>query len=97
MKLNYIKFTLNQLIISGLYIGNNHKLFRGYTKPYLLGRRGIIDVINLKFAYLELKVFLSFILNLSYYRQKYFIYLSGNFNIFNEIFHKSENLFFSGK
>jgi len=97
MKLNYIKFTLNQLIISGLYIGNNHKLFRGFVKPYLLGRRGIVDIINLKFAYLELKILLSLILNLSSNRQKYFIYLSGNFNIFKNVFKDLENIYFTGK
>jgi ribosomal protein S2 len=70
MKINLIKLTLNQLLISGTHLGDIKKLLNGKMKSYLLGFKGKLNIFDIKYSHLQLKMVLYSISNLVALRQQ---------------------------
>jgi len=67
------RLTLNQLLLSNVYLGTKSNFFTVRVKPFLLGSRTGSYVINLSFTYLQFKILISLIVNIVSHRQKILI------------------------
>ena len=67
------RLTLNQLLLSNVYLGTKSNFFTVRVKPFLLGSRTGSYVINLSFTYLQFKILINLIVNIVSHRQKILI------------------------
>lgn len=67
------RLTLNQLLLSNVYLGTKSNFFNVRVKPFLLGSRTGSYIINLSFTYLQFKILINLIINIVSYRQKILI------------------------
>lgn len=89
--LNIIKFTIQQLIKSNTFLGHNKSLFNSQIKPFILGHRKSIHILNYKYTYLQFKLLLQLIINLSIHRQFIFLVNTPMFYNFEPLFKNITN------
>ena len=73
MKLNIIKLTIDQLLVSGTHLGYIKKFLNRQLKPYLLGFKGPFNIFNIKYIHLQLRLLMHLIINVISLRQKILI------------------------
>lgn len=73
MKMVASRLTMNQLMLSNLYLGDNFEFINIKVKPFLLGYKKGYHIINLSFTQVQLKLLLKVIMNLVINRQKILI------------------------
>jgi len=73
MEINITKLTLQQLVLSNVHIGHNLNFLTYKVKPYLVGKRRFISILNLGYTLLQLKNCINIITKLIAKRQKILI------------------------
>lgn len=68
-----LKLTINQMLISNVHVGHNQRFLNTCIKPYLLGRRNNIYVLNITQTAIQLKLLINILINLVSVRQKLLI------------------------
>jgi len=98
MDLGIVKFTINQLVLSGIHLGQNRWVLNNKVKPFLIGYKHSLNIINLYFTGLQLKTFLNFLFNIVSLRQKVLIVKESSVLGFKNLFSPLENVvYFEGK
>ena len=64
-----IKLTLKQLLLAGAHTGYVRKFLHGKMKGYLIGFKGMLNLFDIKYTLLQLKMVLHLIINLTSFRQ----------------------------
>lgn len=93
MKILSSRLTINQLMLSNLYLGDNFSLINIKIKPFLLGYKSGYHIINLSFTHVQLKLLLKVVMNLIINRQKILIVKELDFYNFSKIL-RHKNLFY---
>ena len=68
-----LKLTLNQMLISNVHIGHTKKFLNVNIKPYLLGSRNNIYILNITKTTFQFKLLINILINLISLRQKVLI------------------------
>jgi ribosomal protein S2 len=68
-----LKLNLKQMLVSNVHLGHTRKFLNVKIKPYLLGYRSNIYILNLTHTLYQFKVFANIIINLVSLRQKILI------------------------
>lgn len=88
-----LRITINQLLLSNVYLGDNVALSNNKMKSYLLGYKNGSHILNFAYTHLQLKLLINILVNLISLRQK--ILIVKNLDVFNlNIFFNYKNVFF---
>lgn len=68
-----LKLTLNQMLLSNVHIGHTCRFLNVQMKPFILGYRSGIHIINISFTNFQFKIFINFLINIFSLRQKLLI------------------------
>lgn len=68
-----LKLTLNQMLISNVHVGHTKKFLNVRIKPYLLGVRHNVYILNIVRTSFQFKLFINLIINIISLRQKLLI------------------------
>lgn len=94
--MNIIKLTLNQLLLSNVHIGNTFRFLNVKIKPFLLGKKNNVYVLNVSFTFIQLKLIVSFVINLISCRQKLLIIKDRDYFDFRSLL-KLKNVYYYDK
>lgn len=91
-----LRLTINQLVLSNVYMGDNYQFINTKIKPFLLGYKNGYHIINLSFTCIQIKLLINILINLVSLRQK--ILIVKDLDFFNlTIFLNYNNVFFYNK
>jgi hypothetical protein len=76
---NILKLTINQLVLSNVYIGANTDFYNLALKPFLLQIESNFVIFNLKYTYWSLKLLVSFVIKIFSSTQKILIVNNSEF------------------
>lgn len=65
-----LKLTINQMLISNVHVGHTKKFLNCEIKPYLLGVRNNIYILNISRTSFQFKLFINLLVNIISLRQK---------------------------
>ena len=68
-----LKLTVNQMLISNVHLGHTKKFLNTRIKPYLLGLRNNIYILNISTTAFQFKLFINLLINLISLRKKILI------------------------
>ena len=68
-----LKLTISQLLLSNVHVGHTKQFLKVCVKPYLLGFRNNIYILNIKQTNVQFKILINIIINLISLRQKLLI------------------------
>jgi ribosomal protein S2 len=68
-----LKLTLNQMLLSNVHIGHTCRFLNVKIKPFLLGYRNDIHIINITHTSFQFKLVINFLINIFSLRQKLLI------------------------
>jgi ribosomal protein S2 len=68
-----LKLTINQMLNSNIHIGHTKRFLNVGIKPYLLGSRNNIYILNITKTPFQFKLFINILINLISLRQKLLI------------------------
>lgn len=68
-----IKLNLKQMLASNVHLGHTRKFLNVRIKPYLLGYRNTVYILNLTYTLYQFKLFANIVINLISLRQKVLI------------------------
>lgn len=68
-----LRLTINQLVLSNVYMGDNYQFINTKIKPFLLGYKNGYHIINLSFTCIQIKLLINILVNLVSLRQKLLI------------------------
>jgi ribosomal protein S2 len=68
-----LKLTVNQMLISNVHLGHTKKFLNIGVKPYLLGSRNNIYILNISKTAFQFKLFINLLVNVVSLRQKFLI------------------------
>ena len=57
-----LKLTINQMLMSNLHIGHTRKFLNSNVKPYLLGTRNNINILNITKTPFQFKLFINILI-----------------------------------
>lgn len=69
----YLKLNISQMVSSNVHLGHQKNFLDVKIKPFLLGYRSNIYILNLSYTLLQFKILIAFIINLISLRQKILI------------------------
>ena len=81
MNSKILRLTVQQMVLSNLYLGINQTFLNAKIRPYLLGFKNGHYVLNLSYTHLQLKQLISIIINIVAHRQK--ILIVKNIDFYN--------------
>lgn len=91
-----LKLSMAQMVVSNVHLGHTRKFLNINIKPYLLGRRSNIYILNVGYTVHQLKIIFLFIINLISIRQNLLLVKDRDvFNFKKNI--KLKNIFFLKK
>lgn len=91
-----LKLSMSQMVVSNVHLGHTRKFLNINIKPYLLGRRSNIYILNVAYTVHQLKIIFLFIINLISIRQNLLLVKDRDvFNFKKNI--KLKNVFFFDK
>lgn len=65
-----LKLTLNQILLSNVHLGHNKRFLNSDIKPYLLGTRNNMHILNVSKTGFQFKLFINLLINVTSLRQK---------------------------
>lgn len=68
-----LKLTLNQMLLSNIHIGHTCRFLNVKIKPFLLGYRNDVHIINITYTSFQFKLVINFLINIFSLRQKLLI------------------------
>jgi ribosomal protein S2 len=68
-----LKLTIDQMLMSNVHLGHTKKFLNVHIKPYLLGSRNNIYILNVVHTAVQFKLIINIIINLISLRQKLLI------------------------
>jgi len=68
-----LKLTINQMLMSNVHVGHTRRFLNVKIKPYLLGYRNNIYILNISHTTAQFKIFINILMNLISVRQKLLI------------------------
>jgi ribosomal protein S2 len=68
-----LKLTVNQMLASNVHIGHTKKFLNVGVKPYLLGSRNNIYILNITRTTFQFKLLINILINIISFRQKLLI------------------------
>jgi small subunit ribosomal protein S2 len=80
-----IKLSVSQMLLSNIHVGNTTRFLNVKIKPYLFGRRGSVYLFNISTTYVQLKLFLTLLINLVSRRRKVLIVKDRDFYNFQSL------------
>lgn len=80
-----IKLSVSQMLLSNIHVGNTTRFLNVKIKPYLFGRRGSVYLFNISTTYVQLKLFLTLLINLVSRRRKLLIVKDRDFYNFQSL------------
>jgi hypothetical protein len=92
-----LQLSIDQLLIVNAHLGDTRKFLSTKIKPYLVGRRANIYLLNISQTVNQLKVFLSVIVNLFSLRQKLLIIREFTFFDFRSVMVNSNTYYYDKK
>jgi small subunit ribosomal protein S2 len=92
-----IKLSVSQMLLSNVHVGNTTRFLNVKTKPYLFGRRGSIYLFNVSTTYVQLKLFLTFVINLVSKRRKLLIVKDRDFYNFQSLLNLKHTYYYYKK
>lgn len=66
----YLKLNISQMLVANVHLGHTKSFLNVKIKPYLLGYRSNIYILNLTYTLLQFKILITLIVNLISFRQK---------------------------
>ena len=91
-----LKLTINQLLLSNAHIGHNKRFLNNKIKPYLLGVRSNVHILNIYQTPFQFKVLINILINLVSLRNKILIVKDRDvFNFFDLL--NLKNIFYYDK
>ena len=79
-----LKLTINQLLLANVHVGHNKKFLNGKIKPYLLGVRSGVHILNVFQTPFQFKLLINILVNLVSLRNKILIVKDRDlFNFFD--------------
>lgn len=91
-----LKLNVSQMLISNVHLGHKKKFLNVKIKPYLLGYRSNIYILNLTYTLVQFKILTSLIINLISLRQKLLVVKDRDLFNFRE-FLELKNVFYYDK
>ena len=91
-----LKLNISQMLLANVHLGHRKKFLDIKIKPYLLGYRSNIYILNLTYTLLQFKILVALIVNLISLRQKFLIVKDRDLFKFRE-FLKLRNVFYYDK
>jgi ribosomal protein S2 len=91
-----LKLNISQMLLANVHLGHRKKFLDIKIKPYLLGDRSNIYILNLTYTLLQFKILVALIVNLISLRQKFLIVKDRDLFKFRE-FLKLRNVFYYDK
>lgn len=76
-----LRLTINQLILSNVYLGDSYYFINIKIKPFLLGYKNSYHIINLSFTQMQFKILMGFLVNIISLRQN--ILIVKELDVFN--------------
>jgi small subunit ribosomal protein S2 len=80
-----IKLSVSQMLLSNIHVGNTTRFLNIKMKPYIFGRRGSVYLFNVSTTYLQLKLFLTLLINLIAKRRKLLMVKDRDFYNFQSL------------
>lgn len=68
-----LKLTINQMLLINMHVGHSKKFLNGKVKPYLLGVRNNINILNISQSPFQFKLLINILINLVSLRNKILI------------------------
>ena len=91
-----LKLNISQLLIANVHLGHKKRFLNVKIKPYLLGYRSNIYILNLTYTLLQFKTLTGLIVNLISLRQKLLIVKDRDLFKFRELL-ELKNVFYYDK
>jgi len=92
-----LQLTIEQLLVVNAHLGHTRKFLSTKIKPYLMGQRINIYLLNVSHTANQLKVFLNFLINLFSLRHKLLIIKDFTFFDFKSIMVNSNIYYYDKK
>jgi len=92
-----LQLSIDQLLIVNAHLGHTRKFLSSKVKPYLVGKRINIYLLNVRHTVYQLKVFLSVLINLFSLRQKILIIRDFTFFDFRSVMVNSNIYYYDKK
>jgi ribosomal protein S2 len=92
-----LQLSIDQLLVVNAHLGHARKFLSTQIKPYLVGRRINIYLLNISQTVNQLKVFLSVLINLFSLRHKLLIIRDFNFFDFRSVMVNSNIYYYDKK
>ena len=96
MNLN-LKLTINQMIISNIHIGHSKKFLNVNIKPFLLGYRNNVSILNIFYSPIQMRIVINFFINIISLRQRILIVKDRDIFNFRNFFYLKNIYFFDSK
>ena len=80
-----LKLNISQLLLSNVHLGHTKKFLKVCVKPYLLGFRNNVYILNIKQTTVQLKLLINFLINIISFRQKILIIKDRDIFNFNKL------------
>ena len=68
-----LRLTINQLILSNVYLGDSYYFINVKIKPFIFGYKNSYHILNLSFTQMQFKILISFLVNIISVRQQILI------------------------
>lgn len=85
MNIQITKLTVDQLLLSSVYIGDTSKFLNEKLKPYIFGYKNSCYILNIANTIIQFKLLISIILNIIVLRQKILIVRDSDFFKFSKL------------
>jgi ribosomal protein S2 len=92
-----LKLTINQMLMSNLHIGHTRKFLNSNVKPYLLGTRNNVNILNITKTPFQFKLFINILINISSLRQKVLIVKDRDIFNFKDLLNISSVYYYNTK
>jgi len=92
-----IKLTINQMLMSNVHIGHKKKFLNTRIKPYLLGVRNNVYILNIIHTGFQFKTVINMIINLISIRQKLLIVKDRDIFNFRQLLNLNHVFFYDKK
>ena len=92
-----LKLTINQMLMSNVHIGHHKKFLNVRIKPYLLGSRNNIYILNVIHTGFQFKTFINLIINVISLRQKLLIVKDRDIFNFRKLLNLNHVYFYDKK
>ena len=92
-----LKLTINQMLLSNVHIGHTKKFLNVSIKPYLLGKRNNIYILNVMHTGFQFKLLINFLINIIAMRQKFLIIKDRDIFNFRKLLNLNNIYFYDKK